>query len=276
MNLVDFVKVALKEDIPSGDITTDGLSLGNLQGSAALFAKQDLILSGTAAFIETFKQVDPLVQIAWNFKDGSRVTSGQIICHISGPNPGLLKGERTALNFLGHLSGVATKTALFVEKTKGSNTKITDTRKTTPGFRLLEKEAVLHGGGTNHRMNLSTGILVKENHIRAAGGIPNAVKTLRLRSPGLPIEVEVTNLTELNEALSLKVERVLLDNMTLQEMKSAVEIVAGRCETEASGNMTLDRIESVAKLGVDYISVGALTHSAANVDLSLLFNMEKK
>jgi len=265
------VKQALQEDMPSGDITTDSLGFENKSGKAKLLAKQDLTLSGCTLFDATFKLLDSKTEIKWHFKDGDRVTRGQNICELSGKLSVLLKGERTALNFLGHLSGIATLTSLFVEKTKGTRCKITDTRKTTPGFRNLEKNAVLHGGGSNHRMNLSDGILIKENHIRAAGSILECVKLTRSQHPKMPVEVEVTNLDEINEALSCNTERILLDNMNNELTEKAVKLIAGKSIIEASGNMTLDRIESVAKLGVDFISVGQITHSAPNADVSLLF-----
>jgi nicotinate-nucleotide pyrophosphorylase (carboxylating) len=270
-DLVKLVSLALLEDMPKGDITTDALKCEKKKGQAQLVAKQDLMLSGCSTFAAVFKKTDPKTKIKWRFKDGAFVSKGEVICELLGNLAGLLKGERTALNFLGHLSGIATVTSRFVEKTKGTKCKITDTRKTTPGLRRLEKDAVVHGGGTNHRLNLSDGILIKENHIRAAGCITACVDLLRKKRPKMPIEVEVTGLDEIKEALACKVERVLLDNMDNETTKKAVELIAGRCLIEASGNMTLDRIESVAKLGVDFISVGQITHSAPSADVSLLF-----
>jgi nicotinate-nucleotide pyrophosphorylase (carboxylating) len=275
MTLEKLVEAALLEDLPFGDMTTDALECDLINGSAILIAKQDLILSGRDAFSETFRQVDSKTKIKWHFKNGEIVKNKSVICEIKGPLSSLLKAERTALNFLGHLSGVATLTSRFVAKTFKTKTKITDTRKTLPGFRVLEKQAVKDGGGVNHRMGLSDAILIKENHIKAAGNITKAVKKMRLKWPKTPIEVEVTNESEINEALKLKVERLLLDNMSLKDMAAAAKKIANRCIIEASGNMTLDRIESVAKLGVNFISVGALTHSAPGVDVSLLFKTEK-
>jgi nicotinate-nucleotide pyrophosphorylase (carboxylating) len=263
--------MAIHEDIPNGDITTDPLGAEGVRGRAVLKAKQDLVLSGVEAFTETFKQIDSSSRVQWTKKDGDFIKNGTVICTIDGSLPSLLKSERTALNFLGHLSGVATLTAKFVEKTKGTQTRIMDTRKTTPGLRQLEKNAVRHGGGHNHRFCLSDAILIKENHIRTAGGITAAVESIREAHPKTFIEVEVTNMDEIKEALNSKVDRVLLDNMSNEEISKAVNFIAKKCSIEASGNMTLDRIQSVATLGVDFISVGLLTHSAPVADVSLLF-----
>ena len=276
MNVQELVTMALQEDIPNGDLTTEALNCENNSGRAALIAKQNLILSGSELFSETFRQIDSKIKIDWSYGNGDEVPNKSSICQVEGSLGGLLRGERTALNFLGHLSGIATLTARFVQKTKGTNAKITDTRKTIPGLRLIEKKAVKDGGGVNHRLNLSDAILVKENHIRAVGSITKAVNKMRVKWPKMPIEVEVTSEAELDECLTLKVERVLLDNMSLDDMARAAKKANNCCLLEASGNMTLDRIESVAKLGVDFISVGALTHSAPNADVSFIFNTEMK
>jgi nicotinate-nucleotide pyrophosphorylase (carboxylating) len=275
MNLCEIVREALLEDLPSGDLTTDSLEFTQTISRARLLSKQQLILSGCEPFNETFNQIDKNIKIFWNFSDGAKINPGETICTLEGKFSGLLKGERTALNFLGHLSGIATKASLFVEKTKNTSCKILDTRKTTPGLRDLEKQAVVHGGATNHRMSLSDAILIKENHIRAAGNITKAVNSIRSKALHLPIEIEVTTIAEVDEALKLKVERLLLDNMSNEMMDRIIKKVDRMCILEASGNMTLDRIESVAKLGVDFISVGAITHSAPSADVSLLFNTEK-
>jgi nicotinate-nucleotide pyrophosphorylase (carboxylating) len=271
VNLKALIDLALKEDMPNGDMTTDPLGLEAKIGVAKLIAKQDLVLSGATPFEETFKLVDSKSKITWKKKDGDHVQKNSEVAEISGPLPSLLKSERTALNFLGHLSGIATMTSNFVKETQGTKTVIIDTRKTTPGLRELEKKAVLHGGGGNHRMSLSDGILVKENHIRAAGSITKAVLKVREKWKNTPVEVEVTSTDEIAEALKLSVERLLLDNMTNEEMAKAVTQAGGKAIIEASGNMTLDRVKSVAKLGVNFISVGSITHSAPNADLSLLF-----
>lgn len=273
MNTKDIVNKALAEDIPSGDITTDPLQCSHW-GKAICLAKAPLTVSGCEPFEMTFKSLTPDIQLKWEASDGDTVSEGQTLCVLSGPLNQLLQGERTALNFLGHLSGIATITHQFVEEVKGTKTKITDTRKTTPLLRDLEKEAVRHGGGVNHRKNLSDGILIKENHIQAAGSITQAVTLIKEAHPNKEIEVEVTNLEEINESLSLGVERLLLDNMNLNRTKEAVEVISGRCLVEASGNMTLDRVRSLALLGIDYISVGRITHSAPTADISLIFQRE--
>ncbi len=271
MNLQSLIELALKEDMPNGDMTTDPLELEAKIGIAKLIAKQDLVLSGSSAFEGTFISVDSKSKVIWKKKDGEDIKKDFQIAEITGSLPSLLKAERTALNFLGHLSGIATTTSNFTKEVAETSTLIIDTRKTVPGLRELEKAAVLHGGGGNHRMSLSDGILIKENHIRAAGSITLAVQKVREKWKKAPVEVEVTSQEEIAEALKLKVERLLFDNMTNEEMAKAVIQVAGKAIIEASGNMTLDRVKSVAKLGVNFISVGSITHSAPSADLSLLF-----
>ncbi len=274
MNLIDLVRAALQEDMPEGDKTTDSLNCENVKGEAKLVAKQNIVLSGVEPFETVFKTVDASTEIRWYFSNGAVVSKGSEICHIKGKLPSLLKAERAALNFLGHLSGVATLTKQFVEKTNGTKCKIRDTRKTMPGMRDLEKQAVAHGGGSNHRHNLSDGILIKENHIRTAGSITEAVSKIKSRFPQMKIEVEVTSPEEIKEAMTCGVEELLLDNMTDQEIAQALDIIRSHCKTEASGNMTLERISRVAQLGVDYISVGLITHSAPAADVSLLFEQK--
>lgn len=276
MKIDQIIQQALQEDMPSGDLTTDALRCETKKGQARLVAKQDLVLSGCELFEETFKAVDPRIEIQWRFKDGQNVSRNQEICRLEGSWASLLKGERTALNFLGHLSGIATLTSRFAKKAQGTKTKITDTRKTTPGLRSLEKKAVLDGGGVNHRMDLSSAVLIKENHVAAAGGISEAIMKIRERHPGFPIELEVRDITELKEGLENRIEKVLLDNMTLEEMAEAVKVVGGRCLIEASGNMNLERVDSVIPLGLDFISVGQITHSAPVADVSLLFEKGKE
>lgn len=268
--LLALVRRALQEDMPSGDLTTDNLQISEHHGRARLVAKEDLVLSGQEVFNLTFQELDPIIKISWQFKDGDLVLKNQTLCVISGKLQALLKAERVALNFLGHLSGIATLTQCFVSQLKSAKTKILDTRKTTPGLRQLEKQAVRHGGGHNHRLNLSAGVLIKENHIRSVGGIKNAVTQIR-RATDEPIEVEVQNLDEVKEAIECKVQSVLLDNMSTEDMKKALQLTPATIRTEASGNMTLERISEVSAIGVDYISVGALTHSAPCADVSLLF-----
>ena len=270
MNLVDLIQSAIKEDMPQGDVTTESMAVTPRQGTAKLKAKEDLILSGTSPFEQCLLILEPQVQIKWYFEDGQEVLKGQIICAIEGDLVQILKAERVALNFLGHLSGIATFTKKFVKKLEGTNTKILDTRKTTPGLRELEKRAVVDGGGTNHRMNLSSAILIKDNHITLMSGLKNAVLRAREHSK-LPIEVEASTLDQVKEAVAVKAARILLDNMDLETLKRATAMIPAEIETEASGNMNLDRIRSVAETGVHFISVGALTHSAPVADVSLTF-----
>ncbi|MEK6774642.1 MAG: carboxylating nicotinate-nucleotide diphosphorylase [Bdellovibrionota bacterium] len=271
MTLSDLIKAAIKEDMPRGDLTTESLGLKPRQGRALLKAKEDIILSGTLPFEETVLSLDPGVKVKWHFEEGQAVLKSQNICTLEGDLVQILKSERVALNFLGHLSGIATHTNRFVQKLKGTQTRILDTRKTTPGLRELEKRAVVHGGGQNHRLNLSTAVLIKDNHIAIMGGMSMAVQRVRLHSPE-PIEIEARTLEEVKEAVKLEVHRILLDNMDNATLKLALDLIPDQIETEASGNMTLDRIRNVAELGVDFISVGALTHSAPVADVSLMFD----
>lgn len=271
LDLQKIVKVALYEDIPHGDCTTDALNLSEKKGRARVVAKEDLVLSGQEVFEFTFQQMDPTIRIEWHFRNGDFILKKQTICTLIGPVSGILKAERVALNFLGRLSGVATLTRCYVNEVKHTSTKILDTRKTTPGLRELEKQAVRDGGGHNHRMSLSDAILIKENHIRLSGGIKNAVNLIRKQNAG-GIEVEVSSLAEVREALEVEIHRLLLDNMSNSEMAEVLKIIPATIKTEASGNMTLERVRSVAELGVDFISVGAITHSAPCADISLLLD----
>lgn len=270
MNLDQLIDAAIKEDIPYGDLTTSSLPVNKRFGEAHLVAKEDIVLSGRKPFEETVYKIEPEAKINWNFDEGDLVLNKQVIAVIEGNLLQILKAERIALNFLGHLSGIATLTKCFVKKVEHTSTQILDTRKTLPGYRELQKQAVLHGGGRNHRMNLSDAILIKENHILVAGGITSAVEKIRQQTSS-PIEVEVKNFDEAKEAIELRVQRIMLDNMTNEEMEKIIEITPTSIETEASGNMSIDRVSSVAELGVNYISVGALTHSAPTADTSLLF-----
>lgn len=271
MTLLQLIQTALQEDMPTGDLTTESLALNPRNGRAYLKAKQDLVLSGTGPFEQTMQILDPSVKVKWLFEEGHKVLKGQNICTLDGDLIQILKAERVALNFLGHLSGIASLTNKFVQQVEGTQTRILDTRKTTPGLRELEKRAVVHGGGVNHRLNLSTAILIKDNHISVMGGLQQAVERV-LSNTKMPIEVECRTLDEVKEAVKLKVHRLLLDNMDNETLKSALSLVPDIIETEASGNMNLERVRSVAQLGVDYISVGALTHSAPVADVSLLFD----
>lgn len=270
MTIDQIIEQALLEDSPRGDITTEYVGAHEQIGSAKLIAKEDLVLSGKELFTKVFLKVDPNIQLDWFFDDSELIVHRQTVCVLKGKAASLLKAERVALNFLGHLSGIATLTRCYVEETKGTKCKILDTRKTTPLLREIEKQAVVHGGGKNHRINLSDAILVKENHIHAAGGIENAVNNIRANCQ-LPIEVEVQNYAEAKIAAQLKVERIMLDNMSTEEMRKVAEQFGSQLELEASGNMSVERIEEVAAAGVHFISVGAITHSAPCADFSLLF-----
>jgi nicotinate-nucleotide pyrophosphorylase (carboxylating) len=274
MTLMDLIQAALREDMPRGDLTTDSLALAPRFGQARLIAKEDLVLSGTLAFEQTMRSLDPNCRVQWHFKEGDLVLDRQIICHINGDLIQILKAERVALNFIGHLSGISTLTRCFVKQIEHTKTKILDTRKTLPGYRDLEKRAVAHGGGQNHRYNLSDAILIKDNHILVAGGLSNAVQRIREHTRER-IEVECSNLDEVKEAVGMKVERILLDNMANDLIRQSLELIPKHISTEASGNMTVDRVKSVAELGVDFISVGAITHSAPTADISLLFDWQE-
>ena len=274
MTLIDLIKAALREDMPRGDLTTESLALGARYGQARLIAKEDLVLSGTLAFEQTMLALDPNAKVQWHFKEGDLILDRQVLCHITGDLMQLLKAERVALNFVGHLSGIATLTRCFVKEVEHTKTKILDTRKTLPGYRELEKKAVTHGGGHNHRFNLSEAVLIKDNHILVAGGLSNAVRRIKEHT-NQPIEVECTNLEEVREAIAAGVARILLDNMSNALMAQSLEIIPKDVSTEASGNMTVGRVGKIAELGVDFISVGAITHSAPTADISLLFDWQE-
>jgi nicotinate-nucleotide pyrophosphorylase (carboxylating) len=270
MNLIDLIRAALKEDMPTGDLTTESLALSPRNGRAKLIAKQDMVLSGTGPFEQTMMMLEPTAKLKWHFEEGDKILNKQIICTIQGDLIQILKAERVSLNFLMHLSGIATLTSEFVKRTEPHKTHILDTRKTLPGYRELEKRAVLHGGGKNHRMNLSDAVLIKDNHISVMGGITAAVQRVRTHTQ-VPIEVEARTLDDVQECVELKVNRILLDNMNNELTAQCVKAIPEGIEIEASGNMSLDRVNSVAALGVHFISVGALTHSAPSADVSLMF-----
>lgn len=264
------IKNALIEDMNNGDITTENLVSDTDLCTAFMLCKEDGIVAGLNVSEMVFKIVDRDIEFIYKFKDGDRVKKGEIIAEIKGRTKSILIAERTALNILQRMSGIATITSKFVEKANPYGVRIVDTRKTTPGLRILEKEAVKLGGGHNHRYNLSDAVMIKDNHIKAAKGIKNAVNIIRNKiSHTTKIEVEVEDLNGLKEALEAKADIIMLDNMSTQEMKKAVEINNKQAILEASGNMTLDRIEEVAKTGVDVISVGAITHSVKALDISL-------
>jgi nicotinate-nucleotide pyrophosphorylase (carboxylating) len=231
MTLLELIRAAIKEDMPNGDLTTESLALTPKLGRARLVAKEDMVLSGTAAFDQTIHMLEPSAKVKWHFEEGDRILNRQIICTIQGDLIQILKAERVALNFLGHLSGISTFTSKFVKEVEGTQTKILDTRKTTPGYRDLEKKAVTHGGGENHRYNLSTAILIKDNHISIMGGIQNAVERVRAHS-ALPIEVEADNLERVKEAVNAKVQRILLDNMNNETLAQALKLIPSQIKTE--------------------------------------------
>lgn len=266
------IAAAFAEDIPAGDITTENLGISEKMGRAFLIAKADIKLSGQDLFTQSILFLDPECQIRWFFKDGDTILKSQKMASLHGNLLQIIKAERVALNFLGRLSGIATNTHLFISRVGKTHIKVLDTRKTLPGYRALEKKAVVDGGGYNHRHNLSDAILIKENHIRLAGGIQKAVLAIRSQID-LPIEVEVTNLTEVKEAVDLGVQRLLLDNMSKEMIQKSLELIPENIEVEASGNMTIERIRELSDLKrLSYVSVGALTHSAPCADMSLLFD----
>jgi nicotinate-nucleotide pyrophosphorylase (carboxylating) len=264
------IEEALFEDIGPGDITSEAVIPDEASATAEIIAKQDLVLAGVLIAREVFRKLDPWVQFTPLAHDGGRVQSGSIIAQVQGRTRMLLAGERVALNLMQHLSGIATYTARFVAALKGSRAEILDTRKTLPGLRALEKYAVRTGGGRNHRFGLYDGILIKDNHIKAAGGIIKAMAGIRKKvHPLLKIEVEVKTLDEVREAMAAGATMILLDNMPPALMKQAVGIVGERVLVEASGNVTLDNVKAIAETGVDFISSGSLTHSAPAADISM-------
>jgi len=264
------IEEALFEDIGPGDITSEAVIPDEASSTAEIIAKQDLVLAGIIIIREVFRKMDPWVQFTPLAHDGNKVQSGSIIAQVQGKTRALLAGERVALNLLQHLSGIATHTAKFVEVLKGSRAEILDTRKTLPGLRALEKYAVRMGGGRNHRFGLYDGILIKDNHIAAAGGIIQAMAGIRKKvHPLLKIEVEVKTLDEVREAMAAGATMLLLDNMPPNIMKQAVNIVSGTVLVEASGNVTLENVKAIAATGVDFISSGSLTHSAPAADISM-------
>lgn len=266
------IDAALREDMPEGDITSESIIPADARSEAIFLAKEDGILAGLAVARRVFEKIDSAVEFTGKIQDGAAFHKSDILARLKGPTIALLKGERTALNFLQHLSGVATATRRFVDAVAGTKAKILDTRKTTPGLRLLEKYAVKAGGGTNHRLSLSDMVLIKDNHLRHVGSVAEAVRRARAAAkPGVRIEVEAADLSQVRDALAAGADMIMLDNMTLEMMSEAVTLSAGRVPLEASGNMSLDRVRAVAETGVDYISVGALTHSARAVDISLEF-----
>jgi len=264
------IALAIAEDLGTGDITTNSVIPEEDKISGQYIAREEGVVCGLGVLLRVFAIIDPLVVILPIVKDGQRVVPDQVLARISGPARSILSGERVSLNFLQHLSGIATKTARIAESVEGTGVRILDTRKTIPGLRWLEKYAVRTGGGTNHRMNLSDGILIKNNHIKAVGRITKAIEQARLNAPPtLKTEVEVENLEQVQEALNAGADIILLDNMNLDTMRQAVKLINGRAVTEASGNMEQKNLADVAKTGVDMISIGGLTHSVKALDISL-------
>jgi nicotinate-nucleotide pyrophosphorylase (carboxylating) len=268
------VQRALEEDIAWGDVTTDNAVSPDQRSRAALLAKSDGILCGGRVFAETFALIDPAVNVECSTPDGAAIGKGDIVARIAGPTRAILTGERTALNFVQRLSGIATATAAFVARLQGLPTRLVDTRKTTPGLRALEKYAVRVGGGRNHRFNLADGVLLKDNHLAALRSrgldLASAIRCIRERIPHtMRVEVELTSLEQIDDALAGGADVILLDNMSTEAMRAAVRRIGGRALTECSGTVTLDTVRERAESGVDLISSGALTHSARALDLSL-------
>ena len=266
------VQAALAEDVGEGDVTTEATVAENAIGSAQLLVKEPGVVCGLEVAEAVFRALDPDVRFDTLVEEGTvverSVEHSTVVARVEGPERAILTGERTALNFLGRLSGVATLTRRYVDAVAGTGVAILDTRKTTPGLRRLEKHAVACGGGQNHRFGLDDGVLVKDNHLRAAGSVSAAVERVRAVTH-LPVEVECDTLEQVSEALAAGADAILLDNMTVEDLRAAVALAKGRARLEASGGITLDNVRAVAETGVDEISVGALTHSARSLDVSL-------
>lgn len=267
----DNVHIAIKEDIGEGDITAllipqDDISL------ASVISREDCILCGMDWFEEVFRQLDSDVHIEWSLQDGDNVKAGQLICSLSGPSRAILSGERTALNFMQTLSATATLSSTYAQAVADTNAIVLDTRKTLPGLRLAQKYAVNCGGCQNHRVGLYDAILIKENHILACGGIKQSIEQAHYHHPGMPVEIEVENMDELQQALTVGIDRVLLDNFDPQQLHDAVKLCQGEVTLEASGGVTLENIHDIAITGVDFISTGALTKDIRAIDLSMRFD----
>jgi nicotinate-nucleotide pyrophosphorylase (carboxylating) len=274
IQLTPVITRALEEDWGFGDWTTDICVPEHTQATARIIAKEATLVAGIEVARATFLLVDPTLKLDLKVDNGAALNKGDVILEVSGSARSILKGERVALNFLGRMCGIATLTRAFVQELSGTKAQLLDTRKTTPGLRLLEKSATVIGGARNHRMCLTDGVIVKENHIRAAGGISKAVaRLLESLPPTLKIEVETSNLEEVQEALDAGADLIMLDNMSVSAMALAVRTVRGRALLEASGNVRLDTVRKIAETGVDFISTGAIIHSARWSDLSLLFNV---
>lgn len=270
LNADNLIRQALQEDITSEDITTNAVMPEAKKGEVQLICKQDGIIAGLDVFARVFQLLDKTVKIDFRCKDGDFVTAGQLMAVVTGDIRVLLSGERVALNYLQRMSGIATYTNSIAKLLEGAKTKLLDTRKTTPNMRVFEKYAVKVGGGYNHRYNLSDGVLLKDNHIGAAGGVREAVRMAKEYAPFVrKIEIEVEDLDMVREAADAGADIIMLDNMSPEQMKEAIKIIDGRAETECSGNVTRENVEELIHIGVDYISSGALTHSAPILDISL-------
>ncbi|HET7674904.1 MAG TPA: carboxylating nicotinate-nucleotide diphosphorylase [Gammaproteobacteria bacterium] len=272
-DLVVTVRRALEEDIGSGDLTASLID-ADARATARVISREAAVLAGAPWFDAVFAEIDPAVEVEWLRRDGDAVAPDETLCRIAGPARAILTGERTALNFLQLLSAVATAARRYSEAVAGTNCRILDTRKTLPGLRSAQKYAVCVGGAVNHRMGLYDAVLIKENHIIAAGGVDAAIAAIRARHPEVPVEVEVETLDQLDEALSAGADTVLLDNFSNREMAAAVERTAGRAKLEASGGVELDALRAIAATGVDFISVGALTKHVRAIDLSMRFTLK--
>lgn len=271
-NLDVLIEAALREDMPEGDITSENIVPADAVSRAHLIAKEEGVLAGIYVAEMVMKKIDPHVDFQIHRKDGQKIAKGDKIATIKGSSIALLKGERTALNFLQRMSGIATMTSKYMKALEGKKTKILDTRKTTPGLRNLEKYAVRMGGGANHRFSLSDMVMIKDNHIKIIGSISEAVLAARKKiKPGIKIEVEVTDKRQAMEALESGADIVMLDNMSITEMRDVMDFLAGRTQVEVSGNIDLSRVSKVAELGIDFVSVGALTHSYRSLDISMEF-----
>jgi nicotinate-nucleotide pyrophosphorylase (carboxylating) len=266
------LEAALQEDMPQGDVTSESIIPADSVSDAVFLAKQPGILAGLGVARRVFEKIDSSIRFLNLFEDGQSFCKGDILAEVNGHSVSLLKGERTALNFLQRMSGIATATHEYVEAAMNTKAKILDTRKTTPGLRILEKYAVRMGGGENHRLNLSEMVLIKDNHLELVGSISEAVKRAKNKvKPGMKIEVEVTALSGAQEAVLAGADMIMLDNMSFKKMKEVVVWVSGRVPIEVSGRVRLGKVRAIASLGVDFISVGALTHSSKSVDMSLEF-----
>jgi nicotinate-nucleotide pyrophosphorylase (carboxylating) len=270
----EIIELALKEDLSAGDITSERLIPSKSRSAAIILAKEEGVLAGIDVARRVFETIDSSLRFERRFEDGQMFKKNDSLAKIEGNSVSILKGERTALNFLQRMSGIATKTRKFVQAVEGTKTKILDTRKTTPGLRVLEKYAVKMGGGGNHRFNLSEMVLIKDNHLQIVGSVSEAVSRAKEKvGKGIRIEVETKSLDEVKEAVQSGADIVMLDNMPLEKIKEVVEWVRGRVPLEVSGKVTLDKIRDISSLGVDYISVGSLTHSYKSLDVSLEFSV---